>query len=382
MLKQWLSRLEPVHRAETREEREAIYRFRYRVYFEEFGRELGSPDHERQWVRDVDDEKPTSTLLYTGSIHNVTGTVRLRHWRAGEVPDHDVHELSMDRFPDVAERNTGEIGRLMVRRRVRGKMIIASLLRASYELFAGEQETDLVFCYCSPGLVSYYQQLAMRPFGGRLVNAPDGMMVPLVAVLCDRDYYRRNRSLLAPLVSRYFGPGKRRPLDLTPYRPLFAPGRTGVEFEPDRVWRGVAGTLLHPSAPKSLLTSLPESSVEPLVRQGQILDVDAGTLITRKGFSERELYLILGGRFEVVDESRSLREMGEGELFGECGFLRPGGRRTASVVARSTGRVLVLRGRDVERLMRREPTFGAQLNELLTALMAERLGSPGVEAAA
>ncbi len=36
MLKQLLSRLEPVHRAETREQREAVYRFRYRVYVEEF----------------------------------------------------------------------------------------------------------------------------------------------------------------------------------------------------------------------------------------------------------------------------------------------------------------------------------------------------------
>ena len=107
MLKQLLSRLEPVHRATTQEEREAVYRFRYRVYVEEFGRELGSPDHERRWVKDADDEAPCTTILYTGTLDNITGTVRLRHWRAGEVPRHDAHELSMDRFPDIEERNTG-----------------------------------------------------------------------------------------------------------------------------------------------------------------------------------------------------------------------------------------------------------------------------------
>ncbi len=42
MLKSLLSRLQPVHQAVTREEREAVYRFRYRVYVEEFGRELGA----------------------------------------------------------------------------------------------------------------------------------------------------------------------------------------------------------------------------------------------------------------------------------------------------------------------------------------------------
>lgn len=30
MVKQWLSHLEPVHRAELRQEREAVHRFRYR----------------------------------------------------------------------------------------------------------------------------------------------------------------------------------------------------------------------------------------------------------------------------------------------------------------------------------------------------------------
>ncbi len=83
MLKQLLSRLETVHRAETREEREAVYRFRYRVYVEEFGRELGTPDHGRKWVTDDDDDAPYTSILYTGSLDNVTGTVRLRHWRAG-----------------------------------------------------------------------------------------------------------------------------------------------------------------------------------------------------------------------------------------------------------------------------------------------------------
>ena len=62
------------------------------------------------------------------------GTVRLRHWRAGEVPEHDFEELSMDRIPEIAARHTAEIGRLMVRRSVRGKMLVASMVRASYEL--------------------------------------------------------------------------------------------------------------------------------------------------------------------------------------------------------------------------------------------------------
>ncbi len=380
MLKQFLSRLEPVHRAETKAEREAVYRFRYRVYVEEFGRKLGTPDHERKWVTDDGDEAPTTTILYTGSLDNITGTVRLQHWRAGEVPHHDMDELSIDRFSGFETLNTGEIGRLMVRRSMRGRVIVASLLRASYEIFAGEQGTDLVFCYCSPGLVRYYQQLAMRPFGGRPVMAPDGIMVPLVAVLSDYDYYRRARSLLAPLVKRNFGRGKRQPLDLSPYRHLFAPGTTGIEFEPERVWQQAADTLLRVDRTQDMqmrvtqaspLQGLPETSIQPLIRQGLILDAPAGTLITREGFGERELYIMLDGRAEAFDGDRRLRSMGPGELFGEGAFLR-NGRRSTSVRVRTDSRMLVLRGRSVEKLMRRDPALESSLQERLTTLMTER----------
>lgn len=373
MLKQFLSRLEPVHRAETKAEREAVYRFRYRVYVQEFGRELGAPDHERKRVTDDHDEAPTTTILYTGSVRNITGTVRLQHWRAGEVPSPDVDELSIDRFSDFENLSTGEIGRLMVHRSMRGRLIIASLLRESYKIFAGEQGTDLVFCYCSPGLVRYYQQLAMRPFGGRPVMAPDGIMVPLVAVLSDYDYYRHARSLLAPLVKRHFGPGKRQPLDLATYRHLFAPGTTGIEFEPERVWRQAADTLLHVDrAPQeSPLEGLPEASIQPLIRQGLILDAPAGTLITRQGFGERELYIMLDGRAEAFDGGRCLRSMGPGELFGEGAFLR-NGRRSTSVRAQTDSRMLILRGRSVEKLMRRDPALESSLQKRLSALMNER----------
>ena len=54
MLASWLTSLEQVHEAKTPEAREAIYRFRYTVYVEELGRELGGADHDRKRVCDED----------------------------------------------------------------------------------------------------------------------------------------------------------------------------------------------------------------------------------------------------------------------------------------------------------------------------------------
>ena len=47
MLDRWISKLEPIHIVETREEREAVYRFRYDIYYKEFGRLLSDPGHGR-----------------------------------------------------------------------------------------------------------------------------------------------------------------------------------------------------------------------------------------------------------------------------------------------------------------------------------------------
>src|SRR5947209_1693584 len=79
-----------VHVAESEEERDAVFRFRYSVYVEELGRKLGNADHERRQVHDDEDDRPYTVLLYTAADDGeLTGTIRVRHWAPGEVPDKD-----------------------------------------------------------------------------------------------------------------------------------------------------------------------------------------------------------------------------------------------------------------------------------------------------
>lgn len=370
---------ETVHRATTRQELDAIYRFRYQVYFEEYGRLLGTPDHQRQMVTDDEDELPTTTILYTGTGEKITGTVRLRHWQPGQVPHHDVEELSIDRFPRHEGLATGEIGRLMVRRSLRGQRIIAALLRSSYHIFAGEQGTDLVFCYCSPALVRYYQHLAMRPFGGRLVPAPDGMMIPMVSVLSDVGYYRSTGSLLASEAADYFGPGGRPILDTTPFRHLFAAGTTGIELEPTRIRQQLEATILETdsdtrrSQASELLSSLPDTALDQLLDEAMILDVDPDFLVTRQGFREREIFVLVEGGVAPVEQSASneqrLTTLGRGELFGQDSFLDPDGRRQLSYRTLRSCRLLVLRGRSMEKLIRRHAVLAEAVLQTLRRVM-------------
>ncbi len=349
-----------VHRAESRQELEAIYRFRYEVYFREFGRLLGEPDHQRRWVKDHDDELPTTTILYTGTPERITSTVRLRHWQPGQVPEHDVHELSMDRIPELESLATAEIGRLMVRSSRRGRLQVAALVRAAYEILVGEHQCLLVFCYCSPGLAHFYQRIAMRPFGGRMVAAPDGVMVPMVSVTSDVDYYRRVGSYLAPMVERFYGPGKLAPVDLAPFAKIFED--TTLELDTARV-RRLCDRYLHvPDRSSSqglwrsaFFNSLKSTELDDLLSSALVLEVEPDVVVTRRGFCEDELYVVLEGDFGGY---------GVGDCFGEESLLNADGRRRHTIRSQTAGRLLVIRGRCVQKVLRRRPELAVALRGL------------------
>ena len=303
MLTRWLTGLETVKRATTPEERQAIYRFRYSVYVEELGRELGGADHTKKTVSDHDDEMDFSIHLCTGGLDALTGSVRVRAWAPGRIPDEDFELLSMELFPDIRNQAVSELGRLMIRPTMRGKLVLPSLARAVYKT-AVEKGCDLSFCYCAPGLVQHYRKLGFRPYAAPLVPTVDGMHVGLIAVLSDASYLRRMSSPVAGLVKKYYGPGKRRPFKLESLGDVLDLQAAPVEMQPDRIWDEVQQEFLHEEQDTpSFLESLSESSVKLMTRKGFIIDVKQGTLVTKEGYGEREMFIILDGVFEVLSSN-------------------------------------------------------------------------------
>jgi hypothetical protein len=373
MFARWLTKFESVHKATTQEEREAIYRFRYTVYVEELNRSIGGVDHERRWVHDADDHAPSSTLLYTGTPQEVTGTLRLCHWEPGQVPPYDFKLLSMHVFPDIQERHVAEVGRFMIRPNLRGKLILPAFAHAAYEVLVGERHSELLFCYCSPGLVPLYRKLGMRPYSGAMVPTADGMHVPLVAIPSDHEYFRQQGSPVAPLIKRYYGPGKRPPVELSRYAAVLSAGALPIEVEPARVWEEVQEEFLAAGQSSSFLEGLSDRAIKQLTSKGFIVDVPEGTLVTQEGFGEKEMFVILDGIFEALVQDRRLAVMGKGEVIGEVAFFRESGRRSASVRATTAGRVLALRRRFLEELMKDDPALAAQLLFNLARIMSERL---------
>ncbi|TRZ98426.1 MAG: hypothetical protein D4R84_03680 [Rhodocyclaceae bacterium] len=373
MLKEWFTRLESVREAVTREEREAVYRLRYNVYIGELKRKFPDADHGRKWLHDNEDEKPHTTILYTGTLANMTGTLRVRTWGPGQVPPRESKWWSMERFPGIEAMTTAELGRLTVRPDARGRLILPALLRTAYEHCAGARRVDLAFCFCSPGLVRNYQRLGMSPFGGRLVDSGTGsIQIPLVTVLSDAAHFKRCGSFLEPVVKKYFGPGKRTPLDTAPLRKIIDTDEIPVESDPAKVWEAVEEAF-DPERSSETFIDACAFAMKKLTRSGFVLNLKEGELLLREGISEKEVFVILDGAFEVFQAKRQICILAKGDLLGEVAFFSPSGQRTASVRALTKGRLLVLRRKFLQELTHADPEMGYQVLMNMSRVMAARL---------
>jgi voltage-gated potassium channel len=96
--------------------------------------------------------------------------------------------------------------------------------------------------------------------------------------------------------------------------------------------------------------------------------VEKGTIIARRGELAHSMYLIVDGEVEIKLRHQHVR-LGAGDFFGEIAALRQS-RRSATVIALRSTRLLALDASDLHGLMDREPQIAARIWEAAR----ERLG--------
>jgi CRP-like cAMP-binding protein len=95
------------------------------------------------------------------------------------------------------------------------------------------------------------------------------------------------------------------------------------------------------------------------------MDVPAGERLIQQGAPADAFYVIERGEASVTQDAEHIRDLGDGDFFGELAMLR-GGPRTASVVAETDMRVRVVRGSDFAHAMRKIPTLARSVSALAT----------------
>jgi len=100
------------------------------------------------------------------------------------------------------------------------------------------------------------------------------------------------------------------------------------------------------------------------------IDLPSGKELTREGAPGREFFVLIEGDATVTQGDREVNRLGAGDFFGEIALVKQQAR-TATVVADTPVRALVITDRSFRSLLERSP----EIEQKVMSALAARLGS-------
>ena len=223
-------------------------------------------------------------------------------------------------------------------------------------------------------LYTYYESGLDHAKGGRLIQAGSSVGIPMVMIVSDSDHFTQAGAIVSDLSRKHFDSGERPKLDASEFATILEGDSVPIKLDEASVWDQFQSQLFQDaSSVPTFLSSLSPQAVRKLTSSGFILNLSDGDLVAKSGTEEREVYVILDGLFEVVNEDHRLATLEKGDLFGEIAFFTEAGQRSASVRAISNGKVLVLRRKFLKELTRDDPEAGFQILSNMGRVMAQRI---------
>jgi CRP/FNR family cyclic AMP-dependent transcriptional regulator len=102
------------------------------------------------------------------------------------------------------------------------------------------------------------------------------------------------------------------------------------------------------------------------------VEVDEGRHLARQGDLAYEFFVIEEGTADVVEDGERIATLGSGDFFGEIGLIATG-RRTASVVATSPMRLVVMTKRAFSDMRSSEPQIATAIGDKVIERLARKL---------
>jgi Cyclic nucleotide-binding domain len=355
-----------VFRAQSEQDREELFRFRYDVYVEEMGRYRGVADH--QGRRLVEPEDAHGMLYGAREDGQVVGTSRLSFGAEGFSP-RQIDQYGLGPFLSEVPARLMAVGeRLMVAPQLRGSTV-ASKLRdlGGEDIEAGD--VRLVFGNCEPHLLSMNLSAGGRTYAERNINSEEaGYLIPLLFLAGDTNG-------LAAAIGSLDGDGR----PCLPRSIEAALARTDAVHSaslmaPGEYWAHIEAALerldqeeLHAFA------GLDASETKECISRSNIIECAAGDRVLKDGGSSQNLFLVLGGTLEVRHDGRLVNVLGPGDVFGEMAFLLDLPRQSDVYAATPGVRILSLSDGTLHKLMAEEPTLAAKLLLNISRMLCGRL---------
>jgi len=351
--------------AETEEQKEAVYRFRYTVYVEEMGRYQGSADHAGRRLVEPDDEH---SWIFSARDDDgeVVGTARLS-WGGNGFTERQIDEYGL--APFLAELPSGHVAlgeRVMVRSDLRGSGLVEELLECR-DATGLAHDVRIQFSACEPHLLSLYLGRGRRTYATRNINTPEaGYLIPLVAFPQGAD----------ALLGVGAGVGEE---EMAPCVAAILAGGGGAVMSP--LMTGADDYALHLRAAMheieaqdiSAFHGFTDDEVERCLGHSNVIECALGDRVLKKGGVARNIFVVLDGTLEARDGEQVVGVIRSGEVFGEMAFLleRP---RTLDVYAASDSvRVLSLSESTIRKMVGVDPGVAAKLLFNISKMLCVRI---------
>ena len=364
-----------IHLAESEDEKEAVYRFRYDVYVEEMGRYGATADHANR--RLIEPEDATARIFYAAEDGVVVATSRFS-W-GGDAPFSQrlVEHYHLEPFlAEMAPERIAVGERGMVVPRLRGGELFRELGLFSRH-FISEKRIELIFGACEPHLLSLYVGQGSRTFSRRNINSNEaGFLIPIVSVVEDVEYLRRIGSPNAA-TAKDWGDDARIP-DCV--HRLITNGGNVISQRltaSGAFWGEVHGALERlGQARVAAFDGLSEEQAQRSLSKSNIIECVAGDRILKKGGVARNMFVVLDGALEVRDADTLVRVLSPGDVFGEIAFLleQP---RSADVYAATDARILSLSEGTLRKLIESDPDVAAHLLLNVSKMLCLRILTKG-----
>jgi CRP/FNR family transcriptional regulator, cyclic AMP receptor protein len=121
-----------------------------------------------------------------------------------------------------------------------------------------------------------------------------------------------------------------------------------------------------------LFAHVSKRQLEQIAQIADEIDLREGKEMTKQGSRGREFFVLLEGNADVKKNGRRINTLGPGDFFGEIALVSDT-PRTASVIATSPVRALVITDRSFKRLMSDSPEIQERVLSALAARLAPDL---------
>lgn len=326
--------------ADSKEEFEELFRFRYKVYVEEQGLSPAGVDHEKKLFADELDQHSKSWYICTDN--EIIGSLRLTC--LGDLPDLSLlkGKFNFGSALEVFQKNQiCTTSRFVLSSKVSGRS--ALYLMKEGMLYAINRGLKLNYGDCSPHMLPFYNRLGYRIYTKAYHDLSYGYKFPIVMLIGDNEWLEKVQSPLRYLDIKPSGESKEwfelsypehlRKQSLYLENPLKYLEEIQVEEY------GI------PYPQVQVLDDLTASEKMSLLARAAIIDCEKGDIICRPDIHDDTLYIVISGRFHLCSVSVGTSEIDCRKMFSNSSrFFRD--YSPIYVEAQRNGKLLVL-GRDV-----------------------------------